>query len=35
VLAGVESAAVKDGKNTEAQGEFNTHTHTHFYGDFL
>jgi len=29
VLAGVESAAVKDVKDSKAQGEFNTHTHTH------
>ncbi len=29
VLAGVESAAVKDVKDRKAQGEFNTHTQTH------
>ncbi len=29
VLAGVESAAVKDVKDRKAQGEFNTHTDTH------
>lgn len=28
VLAGVESAAVKDVKDSKAQGEFNTHTLT-------
>ncbi len=29
MLAGVESAAVKDVKDRKAQGEFNTHTDTH------
>lgn len=31
VLAGVESAAVRDGKDSEAKGEFNKNSHTVYF----